>query len=88
MATLDISGALQSMVNANTPQAMMERHMATAMFSDRVKDVLNDAVKQFEETAVRVRQLETDGVITPEQAQRLIDARQAQLDNAVRFYGL
>ena len=85
MATLDISGALQAMVNSNTPQAMMERNMATAMFAGRVTDVVDQAISKFQQTAVDVVALEADGKLTGEQAQLIIEARQAQLENARRF---
>ena len=85
MATLDISGALQAMVAGNTPQAMMERNLATAMFSDRVTTVVDDALKKLEDTTIRVRALEQDGKLTPEQAQMIIDAREDQVTHARRF---
>jgi hypothetical protein len=85
MATLDISGALQAMVNSNTPAAMMERSMATAMFSDRVNDVVDDAAAKLESTILRVKKLEDEGEISPEQAQLLIELRTSQAENAKRF---
>ena len=85
MATLDISGALQAMVNSNTPAAMMERSMATAMFSDRVNAVVDDAAEKLEATILRVKKLEADGDITPEQAHTLITLRESQAANAEKF---
>jgi len=85
MATLDISGALQAMVNANTPSALMERNMATAMFAGRVTDVVDQAISKFTESAVQAKALEDEDKLTPEQAYLIIEARQAQLENVKRF---
>lgn len=85
MATLDISGALQAMVNSTTPAAMMERNMATAMFSDRVNDVVEDATTKYLRAAQEVKALVDNGDITPEQGQIYLEAREAQLANAKRF---
>ena len=85
MATLDISSALQAMVNSTTPAAMMERNMATAMFADRVNGVVNDAASKFLDSAKDVKELVDSQLITPEQGQIIIDARSAQLENAQRF---
>lgn len=85
MATLDISGALQAMVNSNTPAAMMERNMATAMFAGQVNAVVVDADAKFLAAAKEVKLLVDNGEITPEQGNLIIEARQAQLENAKRF---
>jgi hypothetical protein len=85
MATLDISGALQSMVNSTTPAAMMERNMATAMFADRVHAVVEDASAKYLRAATEVKALVDNGDITPEQGQVYLEAREAQLANAKRF---
>jgi hypothetical protein len=88
MATLDISGALQAMVNSTTPAAMMERNMATAMFANRVNDVVEDANTKYLRAAQEVKALVDNGDITPEQGQVYLEAREAQLANAKRFSAL
>lgn len=91
MATLDISGALQAMVNSNTPQAMMERNMATAMFSDRVHAIADSANEKYLAAAQKVKQLVDDEDITPAQGQMYLEAVEAQLTNtklfAARYFG-
>jgi hypothetical protein len=85
MATLDISGALQAMVNSNTPQAMMERNMATAMFSDRVHAIADSANEKYLAAAQKVKRLEEVGDITAEQGQMYLEAVEAQLRNTQAF---
>lgn len=85
MATLDISGALQAMVNSNTPQAMMERNMATAMFSDRVHAIADSANDKYLAAAQKVKRLVDDGDITPEQGQLYLESVESQLRNTQQF---
>jgi hypothetical protein len=85
MATLDISGALQAMVAATTPQAMMERNMATAMFAGRVTEVMDSAIDKYLETAKQAKELLDMGIITPETHAAILQAREEQLSNAKRF---
>ena len=91
MATLDISGALQAMVNSNTPQAMMERNMATAMFSDRVHAIADSANDKYLAAAQKVKRLVDDKEITPEQGQLYLESVESQLRNtqqfAARYFG-
>lgn len=85
MATLDISGALQAMVNSNTPQAMMERNMATAMFSDRVHAIADSANEKYLAASLKVKRLVDDGDITPEQGQLYLESVESQLRNTQQF---
>jgi hypothetical protein len=85
MATLDISGALQAMVNSNTPQAMMERNMATAMFSDRVHAIQDSSNEKYLAASAKVKAMVDADEITPAQGQRYLESVEAQLANADRF---
>jgi hypothetical protein len=85
MATLDISGALQAMINSTTPAAMMEQNMATAMFSNRVSDVAKLARDTAKATMLEAKALEDEGKLTPEQSQWLIECAQEEAENARRF---
>lgn len=85
MATLDISGALQAMVNSNTPAAMMERNMATAMFSDRVHAIEDASNEKFLNASAKVKRMVDDEEITPEQGQLYLEAVESQMRNAQRF---
>lgn len=85
MATLDISSALNAMVNANTPQAQMERNLGLAMFASRVDDVNTQARKDLAGLAVDLKQLEAEDKIDPEIAQILIDSAKQSLEVTDRF---
>lgn len=85
MATLDISGALQAMVNSNTPAAMMERNMATAMFSDRVHSIQDSSNEKYLQAAAKVKRMVDDDEITDAQGQRYLESVEAQLRNADSF---
>lgn len=85
MATLDISGALQSMIDATTPAAMLERNMATAMFSNRVTEVTEKSRNAALDTMRETQKLVKDGEITPEQAQWLVECAQEEAENTRYF---
>ena len=85
MATLDISGALQAMVSANSPAVRMENNLATAMFSGQVNSVVDGALDKLEASAKSVTELVKSNAITPEQGQIIITGREMQLANAQRF---
>ena len=85
MATLDISGALQSMINSTTPAAMMERNMATAMFSSRVSDVAKESRKEALATMLEVQKLVASEELTPAQGQWLIECAQEEAENGRQF---
>lgn len=85
MATLDISGALQAMVNGSTPAAMMERNMATALFSDKVNAIQEAANDRYLQASAKVTRMVEDKEITREQAQLYLDSVEAQLRNANAF---
>lgn len=87
MATLDISGALQAMVNGSTPAAMMERNMATALFSDKVHAIQDAASEKYLAASAKVKRMVDDQEITPEQGQLYLDSVEAQLKNANSFAG-
>jgi hypothetical protein len=85
MATLDISGALQAMVSAGSPQARLENNLATAMFATQVNNVVNEAIDKLEASSKSTHAMSAAGDITPEQAQAIVLAREAQLANAQKF---
>ena len=85
MATLDISGALQAMINSTTPAAMMERNMATAMFADRVHGIQDSASEKYLHAAQKVEDLVSQDEISPEQGQVYLESIEAQLANANNF---
>lgn len=85
MATLDISGALQAMVNSNTPAAMMERSMATAMFADKVHAIQDSSNEKYLAASAKVKRMVDAEEITDEQGQRYLESVEAQLRNADSF---
>jgi hypothetical protein len=85
VATLDISSALQAMVNSNTPAARMEQNMATAMFSDKVHGIQDSSNEKFLTASARVKAIVDANEITPAQGQRYLESVEAQLANADRF---
>lgn len=85
MATLDISGALQAMVSAGSPQSRLENNLATAMFAGQVNSVVNEAIDKLEASAKATTELVKSESITAEQAQLIVLAREAQLANAQKF---
>lgn len=85
MATLDISGALQAMVNSNTPAAMMERNMATAMFADKVHAIQDASNEKYLAASAKVKRMVDADEITDEQGQRYLESVAAQLRNADSF---
>jgi hypothetical protein len=91
MATLDISGALQAMVNASTPAAQMDRNMATALFSDRVHAIQDSSNDKYLAASAKVKAMVDADEITPAQGQRYLESVERQLANAdafaSRFFG-
>lgn len=87
MAILDMSSALNAMVEASLPGAQRESALMTALFSDKVNSVVDSAIEKLMDTQTRVQEMVAKGTITPEQGQRIIAARQAQVENAERFAG-
>ena len=73
------------MVNSNTPQAMMERNMATAMFSDRVHAIQDSSNEKYLAASAKVKAMVDNEEITPSQGQRYLESVEAQLANADRF---
>lgn len=86
MATLDISSALNSMVQANTPQAQMERNLGLAMFASKVSDVADVATEKLLRDAKEIKQLIQNDEIDEEIANLVIDARKSRLETSSRFY--
>ena len=85
MATLDLSGVLQAMVNSTTPDALMQHNMGLAMFSNKVSDVAAKARVAFREEVDACNALVAKNVMTPEQAQLCIASAAAQMASTQQF---
>lgn len=69
MATLDISGVLQSMVDATTPDAVLQRNLALSMFSGRVTDVVERSVANYLETSIESKKRVESGELEADDAE-------------------
>lgn len=85
MATLDISSALNAMVQASTPQAQMERNLALGMFSSKISEVSTQAKKELLEIGKVTKQLLEDDDIDPDIAALLIESCKNSLEIRTRF---
>ena len=74
MATLDISSALNSMVQASTPQAQMERHLGLAMFSEKVGNVTLQAKQELLQIGKETKRALKNDEIDPDVAALLVES--------------
>ena len=85
MATLDISGALNAMVAASTPQAQMERNLGLAMFSEKVGAVTLQSKQELLQLGEQVKKLLEEDKIDEDVAALLIETSKDSVTTRSQF---